>query len=69
MAIPPAAVSKNLFYEVEKPFLLSDFAALTASLFFARMVDVVYTDVAGNSSPTLAFTNGIGLGVAPLWSG
>ena len=24
-----------------------------ASLFFARMVDVVYTDVAGNASPSL----------------
>ena len=35
-----------------------------ASLFFSRMVDV-----AGNASPTLALTDGIGLGVAPLWSG
>ena len=36
---------------------------------FAQMVDVVYTDIPGNASPTLALTNGIGLGVALLWSG
>ena len=30
--------------------------------FFARIVDVVNTDVAGNASPTLALTNEIGLG-------
>ena len=39
------------------------------SLFFVRMVDVVYTDVVGNASPTLAFLRGIGLGVTRLWSG
>ena len=39
------------------------------SLFFVRTVDVVYTDVVGNASPTLAFLRGIGLGVACLWSG
>ena len=40
-----------------------------SSLFFVRTVDVVYTDVVGNASPTLAFLRGIGLGVARLWSG
>ena len=39
------------------------------SFFFVRMVDVVYTDVVGNASPTLAFLRGIDLGVARLWSG
>ena len=39
-----------------------------ASLIFAQMADVVYTDVMGNASPTLAMTNGIGLGVTPLCS-
>jgi transposase len=38
-------------------------------VFFVRTVDVVYTDVVGNASPTLAFLRGIGLGVARLWSG
>ena len=47
------------------PFLLT----ILASLFFARIVDVVYTDVTGNASPTLALTNRIVLGMAPLWSG
>ena len=32
------------------------------SLFFVRTVDVVYTDVVGNASATLAFLRGIGLG-------
>ena len=39
------------------------------SFFFVRTVDVVYTDVVGNASPTIAFLRGIGLGVARLWSG
>ena len=39
-----------------------------ASLFFAWMVYVVYTDIVGNPSPTLALTNGINLGAASLWS-
>ena len=33
------------------------------------MVDVVYSDVAGNASPILALTNGIGLRMSPLWFG
>ena len=33
------------------------------------MVDVVCTDVAENALPTPVLSNGIGLGVAPLWSG
>jgi hypothetical protein len=32
------------------------------SLFFVRTVEVLYTDVVGNVSPTLAFLRGIGLG-------
>jgi hypothetical protein len=32
------------------------------SLFFVRTVDVVYTDVVGNPSATLAFLRGIGKG-------
>ena len=36
---------------------------------FVRTVDVVHTDVAGNTSPTLAFLRGIGLVVGRLWSG
>ena len=32
------------------------------------MVDVVCTDVAENALPTPVLSNGIGLGVAPLWS-
>jgi hypothetical protein len=39
------------------------------SLFFVRTVEVLYTDVVGNVSPTLAFLRGICLGVARLWSG
>ena len=35
----------------------------------AQMVDVVCTDVAENALPTPVLSNGIGLGVAPLWSG
>jgi hypothetical protein len=38
------------------------------SLFFVRTVDVVYTDVVRNASPTLTFLRGICLGVAQLWS-
>ena len=34
----------------------------------AQMVDVVCTDVAENALPTPVLSNGIGLGVAPLWS-
>ena len=39
------------------------------SLSVAQMVDVVCTDVAENALPTPVLSNGIGLGVAPLWSG
>ena len=39
------------------------------SLSIAQMVDVVCTDVAENALPTPVLLNGIGLGVAPLWSG
>ena len=35
----------------------------------AQMVDVVCTDVAENALPTPVLSNGIGLGMAPLWSG
>ena len=35
----------------------------------AQMVDVVCTDVAENALPTPVLSNGIGFGVAPLWSG
>ena len=41
----------------------------SSSLFFVRTVDVVHTDVAGNTLPTLAFLRGIGLVVGRLWSG
>ena len=34
-----------------------------------QMVDVVCTDVAENALPTPVLSNGIGFGVAPLWSG
>ena len=34
-----------------------------------QMVDGVGTDVAENALPTPVLSNGIGLGVAPLWSG
>ena len=34
-----------------------------------QMVDVVCTDVAENALPTPVLSNGIGLGVALLWSG
>ena len=39
------------------------------SLSIAQMVDVVCTDVAENALPTPVLSNGIGLGVASLWSG
>ena len=39
------------------------------SLSIAQMVDVMCTDVAENTLPTPVLSNGIGLGVAPLWSG
>ena len=39
------------------------------SLSIAQMVDVVCTDVAENALPTPVLSNGIGLGMAPLWSG
>ena len=39
------------------------------SLSIAQMVDIVCTDVAENALPTPVLSNGIGLGVAPLWSG
>ena len=39
------------------------------SPFFVRMVDVVYTDVVGNVSPTQALLRWIGLVVDQLWSG
>ena len=39
------------------------------SLSIAQMVDVVCTDVAENALPTPVLSNGIGLGVALLWSG
>ena len=35
----------------------------------AQMVDVLCTDVAENALPTPVLSNGIGLGLAPLWSG
>ena len=35
----------------------------------AQMVDVVCTDVAENALPTPVLSNGIGLGVALIWSG
>ena len=35
----------------------------------AQMVNVVCTDVAENALPTPVLSNGIGLGVAALWSG
>ena len=35
----------------------------------AQMVDVVCTDVAEKALPMPVLSNGIGLGVAPLWSG
>ena len=35
----------------------------------AQMVDVVSTDIAENALPMPVLSNGIGLGVAPLWSG
>ena len=35
----------------------------------SQMVDVVCTDVAENALPTPVLSNGIGLGVALLWSG
>ena len=38
-------------------------------LSIAQMVDVVCTDVAENALPTPVLSNGIGLRVAPLWSG
>jgi hypothetical protein len=40
-----------------------------SSFFFARTVDVVYTNIVGNALPMLAFMRGICLGVARLWSG
>ena len=39
------------------------------SLSIAQMVDVVCTDIAKNALPMPVLSNGIGLGVAPLWSG
>ena len=39
------------------------------SLSIAQMIDVVCTDVAENALPTPVLSNGIGFGVAPLWSG
>ena len=39
------------------------------SLSVAQMVDVVCTDVAENALPTPVLSNGISLGVSPLWSG
>ena len=35
----------------------------------AQMVDVVCTDIAENALPKPVLSNGICLGVAPLWSG
>jgi hypothetical protein len=37
------------------------------SLFFVRTVDVVHAEVAGNTSPTLAFLRGIGLVVGQMF--
>ena len=50
---------------------ISDEAVETSlgSLSIKQMVDVVCTDVAKNALPTPVLSNGIGLGVAPLWSG
>ena len=50
---------------------ISDEAVETSlgSLSIAQLVDVVCTDVAENALPTPVLSNGIGLGVAPLWSG
>ena len=39
------------------------------SLSIAQMVDIVCTDIAKNALPMHVLSNGIGLGVAPLWSG
>ena len=39
------------------------------SLSIAQMVDLVCTDVVENALPMPVLSNGIGLGVAPLWSG
>ena len=39
------------------------------SLSIAQMVDVVCTDIAENALPAPVLSDGIGLGVAPLWSG
>ena len=54
---------------------ISDEAVETSSFYgqsrftIAQMVDVVCIDVAENALPTTVLSNGIGLGVAPLWSG
>ena len=50
---------------VEEFFLRTSLGSLS----IAQMVDVVCTDVAENALPTPVLSNGIGLGVAPLWSG
>ena len=50
---------------VETSFLRTGLASIS----FPRMVDVMYTDFAGNTLPMLVLTNRIGLGVAQLWSG
>ena len=47
----------------------SSFYGRLGSFSIAQMVDVVCTDVAENALPTPELSNGIGLGVAPLWSG
>ena len=53
-----AHVYQAIFNQAAEESFYTDESRL-ASLFFARMVDVVYTDVAGNASPTLALTNRI----------
>ena len=50
---------------VEEFFLRTSLGSLS----IAQMVDVVCTDAAENALPTPVLSNGIGLGVAPLWSG
>ena len=50
-------------------FPMRQWSRVLGSLSIAQMVDVVCTDAAENALPTPVLSNGIGLGVAPLWSG
>ena len=49
--------------------LFTDESRFTLYLSITQMVDVLCTDVVENALPTPVLSNGIGFGVAPLWSG